>query len=324
MDNCLTFVENKNEDITMEEELLFETFKAEILNRAHEKNACIVEYRKANKSQNHQELCDVIKHNWVWLCKEDVINGEIIDKYAHLFESCNIVHNRNICDGEWYVYLDGDSSYSIIGNVGGECYAKNNVLVTAFGEINIIGRNKAIIEANDNVEVDCSENCRVTAYGNSKILCHGICHVEGYDDSKICLKDYATAEAYNSSLITCSDNSEVVAHYRCIVEALDESKVQASDFVQVFGSGSEILLRKFASAKIDTGKYIHACDTSRVIATNCKEVELSDNSVGYLYKKSKVKARNNSYLFCDDTVDFELYDNAVRRNYDGDIEQIMK
>lgn len=43
----------------------FEAIKAEILKRAKEAHACSEQYGRAYKSQTLQELCDVIKDNFI-------------------------------------------------------------------------------------------------------------------------------------------------------------------------------------------------------------------------------------------------------------------
>lgn len=63
----------------------FEEIKKEILERAHNARACTIQYKRAYQSENLETLCNVIKDNSWWCCRNNVLDGELIDKYKKIF-----------------------------------------------------------------------------------------------------------------------------------------------------------------------------------------------------------------------------------------------
>ena len=77
----------------------FKELKEEILKRAKAIPACADEYEKAYKAETAAELMEVVKDNFFWVCNEKVLDGDLIDKYAEIFNENEIYHNVNISKG---------------------------------------------------------------------------------------------------------------------------------------------------------------------------------------------------------------------------------
>ena len=84
----------------------FTEIKEEILRRAKEAKACVVQYKRALESQTLQELAQVIKDNFTWCCGNNVLDVEIIEKYKAEFAAVEIYANESISSG--YVAIDGE------------------------------------------------------------------------------------------------------------------------------------------------------------------------------------------------------------------------
>ena len=92
----------------------FEEIKKEILERAHNARACTIQYKRAYQSENLETLCNVIKGNFWWCCRNNVLDGELIDKYKKIFSDNKIYHNVSIKSG--FLLASGNSTVKASGN----------------------------------------------------------------------------------------------------------------------------------------------------------------------------------------------------------------
>ena len=87
----------------------FEKLKKEILARAHKAGARKDEYGRAYGAETLDALMEVVRDNFIWCCDEDVLDGDIIDRYKAEFNAGNIWHNEAIVkDG--MLLLDNSSA----------------------------------------------------------------------------------------------------------------------------------------------------------------------------------------------------------------------
>ena len=107
----------------------FEEIKKEILERAHNARACTIQYKRAYQSENLETLCNVIKDNFWWCCRNNVLDGELIDKYKKIFSDNKIYHNVSIKSG--FLLASGNSTVQASGN--STVKASGNSTVKAFG-----------------------------------------------------------------------------------------------------------------------------------------------------------------------------------------------
>ena len=111
----------------------FEEIKKEILERAHNARACTIQYKRAYQSENLETLCNVIKDNFWWCCRNNVLDGELIDKYKKIFSDNKIYHNVSIKSG--FLLASGNSTVKAFGNSyincrsTIECVLKDNSIV---------------------------------------------------------------------------------------------------------------------------------------------------------------------------------------------------
>ena len=142
---------------------LFEELKSEILRRAHNANACVEQYKMALKSTNMQELCEVIKDNFIWCCNNNVIDGWILEKYKDDFVHEDIFYNENV--------------------------ERGFLLATA------------TVWANDNAKVWANGNAKVEAYGNAKVEAYGNVYIYAHSSIECKLNDEAIVYRYDTSTI---------------------------------------------------------------------------------------------------------------------------
>ena len=150
----------------------FEEIKKEILERAHNARACTIQYKRAYQSENLETLCNVIKDNFWWCCRNNVLDGELIDKYKKIFSDNKIYHNVSIKSG--FLLASGNSTVE----------ASGNSTVKAFG----------------NSTVKAYDNSTVQAYGNSYINCRSTIECVLKDNSIVRKWDTNTIQYVSDNL----------------------------------------------------------------------------------------------------------------------------
>mgnify|MGYP000857758813 CR=1 FL=1 len=176
----------------------FEEIKKEILERAHNARACTIQYKRAYQSENLETLCNVIKDNFWWCCRNNVLDGELIDKYKKIFSDNKIYHNVSIKSG--FLLASGNSTVEASGNSTVKAYDNSTV------------------EASGNSTVKASGNSTVEAYDNSTVQAYGNSTVQAYGNS--------TVQAYDNSYINCRSTIECVLKDNSIVRKWDTNTIQ--------------------------------------------------------------------------------------------------
>lgn len=132
----------------------FEEIKNEILERARKARACSGQYKRAYQSENIETLCDVIKDNFWWCCRNDVLDGELIDNYGEIFSENKIYHNVSVKNG--FLLVSGNSTVKAYGNSTVEAY--NNSTVDAYDNSTVEAYNKSYINCCSTVECVIKDN----------------------------------------------------------------------------------------------------------------------------------------------------------------------
>ena len=184
----------------------FEEIKKEILERAHNARACTIQYKRAYQSENLETLCNVIKDNFWWCCRNNVLDGELIDKYKKIFSDNKIYHNVSIKSG--FLLASGNST------------------VKAYGNSTVEASGNSTVEAYDNSTVEAYDNSTVQAYGNSTVKAFGNSTVKAYDNSTVKASGNSTVEAYDNSYINCRSTIECVLKDNSIVRKWDTNTIQ--------------------------------------------------------------------------------------------------
>ena len=176
----------------------FEEIKKEILERAHNARACTIQYKRAYQSENLETLCNVIKDNFWWCCRNNVLDGELIDKYKKIFSDNKIYHNVSIKSG--FLLASGNSTVEASGN--------------------------STVKAYDNSTVEASGNSTVKAYGNSTVEAYDNSTVQAYGNSTVKAFGNSTVQAYDNSYINCRSTIECVLKDNSIVRKWDTNTIQ--------------------------------------------------------------------------------------------------
>ena len=150
----------------------FEEIKKEILERAHNARACTIQYKRAYQSENLETLCNVIKDNFWWCCRNNVLDGELIDKYKKIFSDNKIYHNVSIKSG--FLLASGNSTVEASGN--------------------------STVKAYDNSTVKAYDNSTVEAYDNSYINCRSTIECVLKDNSIVRKWDTNTIQYVSDNL----------------------------------------------------------------------------------------------------------------------------
>lgn len=119
----------------------FEEIKKEILERAHNARACTIQYKRAYQSENLETLCNVIKDNFWWCCRNNVLDGELIDKYKKIFSDNKIYHNVSIKSG--FLLASGNSTVQAYGNSTVKAY--DNSYINCRSTIECVLKDNSIV-----------------------------------------------------------------------------------------------------------------------------------------------------------------------------------
>ena len=141
----------------------FEEIKKEILERAHNARACTIQYKRAYQSENLETLCNVIKDNFWWCCRNNVLDGELIDKYKKIFSDNKIYHNVSIKSG--FLLASGNSTVQAYGNSTVEAYG--NSTVEAYGNSTVKAFGNSTVKAYDNSYINCRSTIECVLKDNS-------------------------------------------------------------------------------------------------------------------------------------------------------------
>ena len=133
----------------------FEEIKKEILERAHNARACTIQYKRAYQSENLETLCNVIKDNFWWCCRNNVLDGELIDKYKKIFSDNKIYHNVSIKSG--FLLASGNSTVE----------AYDNSTVQAYGNSTVQAYGNSTVKAYDNSYINCRSTIECVLKDNS-------------------------------------------------------------------------------------------------------------------------------------------------------------
>ena len=133
----------------------FEEIKKEILERAHNARACTIQYKRAYQSENLETLCNVIKDNFWWCCRNNVLDGELIDKYKKIFSDNKIYHNVSIKSG--FLLASGNSTVE----------ASGNSTVKAYGNSTVEAYDNSTVEASGNSYINCRSTIECVLKDNS-------------------------------------------------------------------------------------------------------------------------------------------------------------
>lgn len=185
----------------------FTKIKSEILKRYKEAYAFRDEYRKAYGSETIQELMQVIKDNFAWSAKKQIIDAELIAEYANEFNKNNIYCNVDVSNG--YLLASGHSTVEASGN--STVIAIDSSTVKAYGNSKVEAFNNSTVKVCDSSTVKAFNNSTVRACGNSMVEARDKSTVTAFTNSTVEARDNSTVEAWGNSMVIAYDNPTVKA-----------------------------------------------------------------------------------------------------------------
>ena len=164
----------------------FEQFKNELLARAKAANACAEQYSRALHAETMDSLLAVVRDNFRWAVRNDVLTGEFIDEWEDEFATGSIWHNHNVENG----YLLATE---------GRFEARGNSSVEARGNSSVVARGNSSVVAWDNSSVVAWDNSSVEARGNS--------YTTSYDVIECKLNEHAIHRIRGTNTIRYADKN---------------------------------------------------------------------------------------------------------------------
>ena len=136
----------------------FEQFKNELLARAKAADACAEQYSRALHAETMDSLLAVVRDNFRWAVRNDVLIGEFIDKWKDEFAAGRIWHNRDVEDG-------------FLLATEGRFVAWDNSSVVAWDNSSVVALDNSSVEARGNsytTSYDVIE-CKLNEYAIHRI-----------------------------------------------------------------------------------------------------------------------------------------------------------
>ena len=194
----------------------FEQFKKELLARAKAADACAVQYSRALHAETADALLAVVRDNFNWAVRNDVLTGEFIDAWKDEFAAGRIWHNCDVENGfllatEGRFVARGNSSVEAWGNSSVE--ARGNSSVEAWGNSSVVARGNSSVEARDNSSVvawgnssvEAWDNSSVEAWGNSSVVAWGNSYTTSYNVIECKLNEHAIHRIRKTNTIRYAD-----------------------------------------------------------------------------------------------------------------------
>ena len=172
----------------------FEQFKNELLARAKAADACAEQYSRALHAETMDSLLAVVRDNFRWAVRNDVLTGEFIDEWKDEFAAGSIWHNHNVKNG----YLLATE---------GRFVARGNSSVVARGNSSVVARDNSSVEAWDNSSVEAWDNSSVVARGNSSVVARGNSYTTSYDVIECKLNEHAIHRIQKTNTIRYADKN---------------------------------------------------------------------------------------------------------------------
>ena len=154
----------------------FEQFKNELLARAKAADACAEQYSRALHAETMDSLLAVVRDNFRWAVRNDVLTGEFINKWKDEFAAGNIWHNCNVENG----YLLATE---------GRFEARGNSSVVAYNNSSVVARGNSSVEA----------------YGNSSVEAWGNSYTASYDVIECKINEHAIHRIRKTNTIRYAD-----------------------------------------------------------------------------------------------------------------------
>ena len=193
----------------------FEQFKNELLARAKAADACAAQYSRALHAETMDSLLAVVRDNFRWAARNDVLTGEFIDEWEDEFAAGSIWHNCNVENG-YLLATEGrfearDNS-SVVARDNSSVEALGNSSVVAWDNSSVVAWDNSSVEARGNSSVEAWDNSSVEARGNSSVEARGNSSVEARGNSSVEARDNSYTTSYD--VIECKLNEHAIHRIR--------------------------------------------------------------------------------------------------------------
>lgn len=219
----------------MESKDRFKNLKETLLERAVEKHACKEGYNAGKRAKTWKALMKVVRDNFSWLCRSEVLTWDILSMYEDEFKKYGIYFNENYK----YCGLTGISNACLYIN-SGQAWVDGNSFVYARLNCHVSAYGDTFVEAYDDAGVSLFNNCKCIALGKSSVYAdndaivtacesstvhsYGNSHVKAFSNSSVMAKGYSTVKASMHAKVFASECSTVHACGKSIVELREQSR----------------------------------------------------------------------------------------------------
>ena len=160
----------------------FDFFKAEILKRAKDANACAEQYKRAYASVSFAELFTVIKDNFNYACNNKIVDFELLTTVKDEARESEIFVNESTKIG--YLFAWGNATVKAGGN--------------------------ATVKAGGNATVEAWDNATVEAWGNATVKAGGNAFISSYKTVECKLAAHAISRNTTTNEITIVDGAYTI------------------------------------------------------------------------------------------------------------------
>ena len=189
----------------------FNEIKSEVLRRAKEAKACTEQYGRAYKAATMAELCEVIKDNFTWVCENEVLTGDFVERYREEFAAEEIFVNVDVRSG--FLLACGRATVTACGRATVTAYG--SATVTACDSATVMAYDSATVTACDSATVEACGSATVEACGSATVEACGSATVTACGSATVTAYDSATGEACGSATVEAYDSAYVTS-YRVI------------------------------------------------------------------------------------------------------------
>ena len=171
----------------------FEELKKEILIRAHKAEACREQYGRAYGAETLDALMEVVRDNFNWCCDNDVLDGDIIDRYKAEFNAGKIWHNEaRVTDG---MLLLENSSAVLWDNSSAVLRENSSAVLWDNSSAELWDNSSAVLRENSSAEL-WDNSSAVLLENSSAVLLENSSAVL-WDNSSAVLRDNSYGMSYS-------------------------------------------------------------------------------------------------------------------------------
>ena len=177
--------------------MTYQEIKSEVLIAAKSSGACSDEYRRAAKCESMDDLAQVMRDNFIWLCNAKVLTRESIARWG--LPAHRIHHNEDCGAGAFLLATD-------------------SATVRATGSATVTATGSATVTAYDSSTVTAYDSSTVTAYGSATVTAYGSATVTAYSEAYVNSRSIVRCEAYDNAIVRNADRTITIADKSSVLD----------------------------------------------------------------------------------------------------------